>query len=261
MRLVYFFALSLALHVAALGYPVSFAQPSKAEVIRVTIMPMGQDIGDSKGRGGGGMPPRRDIAKPRAQPAPAVNPTVETQSIQDSARQDLLIDPIEKDKDSNIALLSAVASADKNPNAQANSTSVSFSSDGSNGSRSGGTDGLGSTGTGSGRGSGHGDGTDSSGNGIPLTQARYRDTPRPEYPETARRQGREGRVLLRVLVDDQGRSEHVEINRSSGNDALDRAAVDAIKHWRFYPARYGDRPIESWIKIPIDFALSNSNRR
>lgn len=109
----------------------------------------------------------------------------------------------------------------------------------------------------SGNGSGFGNGYSSSGNGAVLIQARYSETPKPIYPENARNEGREGRVLLRVLVDDQGRSKRVEINNSSGSEALDRAAAEAIKRWRFVPARYGDKAVESWIRIPIDFSLAD----
>jgi protein TonB len=114
--------------------------------------------------------------------------------------------------------------------------------------------GLESFSTGAGSGSGQG----SSGNGIVVIQARYRDTPKPKYPESARREGREGRVLLRVLVDNQGRSKHVEINSSSGSDVLDRAAAETIGRWRFDPARYGDQPVESWLRIPIEFRLADA---
>ena len=68
-------------------------------------------------------------------------------------------------------------------------------------------------------------------------------------------------MLLRVLVDDQGFSKQVEVNRSSGSDTLDRAAAEAIKRWRFYPARYGDKPIESWLRVPIEFRLDDANPR
>jgi protein TonB len=117
---------------------------------------------------------------------------------------------------------------------------------------------MGGTGLGwAGTGSGSENGVGSSANNIALIRARYRDTPRPEYPESARREGREGRVLLRVLVDDQGRTRTVEINSSSGSHALDRAAAEAIRRWRFHPARYGDRPVESWLRIPVEFRLSD----
>ena len=125
-----------------------------------------------------------------------------------------------------------------------------------------GVNGLGmGTGTAKGSGVGSGSGLGGSGSGPILTQARYRDTPRPKYPDSARRDGREGRVLLRVLVDNQGRSKEVEINRSSGSDALDRAAAEAIKRWRFYPARHGDKVVESWLRVPIEFRLDDANRR
>jgi len=114
--------------------------------------------------------------------------------------------------------------------------------------------GLGLSGIGSERGNGQG----SSGNRTALIQARYSDAPKPIYPESARSEGREGRVLLRVLVDDQGRTKSVEINVSSGSEALDRAAAEAIKRWRFHPARYGDKAVESWLRIPIEFRLADA---
>ena len=123
-----------------------------------------------------------------------------------------------------------------------------------------GNTGLGASGAGSGLGNGN-SGKGLSESSVASTQVRYRDTPRPEYPESARREGRQGSVLLRVLVDEQGRSKRIEINRSSGSDALDRAAAEAIKRWRFVPARHGDEPVESWIRIPIDFSLVDGNAR
>ena len=105
---------------------------------------------------------------------------------------------------------------------------------------------------------GNGSGQGIAKNGIVMTQARYRDTPRPDYPESARREGHEGRVLLRVLVDDHGRIKSVEISNSSGSAALDHAAAEAIRRWRFHPARYGDRPVESWLRIPIEFRLTDA---
>jgi protein TonB len=93
---------------------------------------------------------------------------------------------------------------------------------------------------------------------VPLTQASYREIPRPHYPDSARREGKEGRVLLRVLIDEEGRTKAVEVNASSGHDMLDHAATEAIKKWRFVPARSGGKPVETWIKVPIDFQLSNA---
>ena len=110
-------------------------------------------------------------------------------------------------------------------------------------------------------GAGTGDGNNGSDYGANLTQARYRETPRPNYPENARRKGREGTVLLRVLVNEEGQAKTIEINKSSGDDSLDRAAREAIQRWRFIPARYGQKAVESWIRIPVDFRLADSNAR
>ena len=65
-------------------------------------------------------------------------------------------------------------------------------------------------------------------------------------------------MLLRVLVDEKGRTKAIEVNQSSGHDLLDRAATEAIKKWRFVPAHAGTKPVETWVKVPIEFQLSNA---
>lgn len=124
------------------------------------------------------------------------------------------------------------------------------------GSKEGGAGGGGNsrTGMGAGRGSG------GSVSGRAFYQANYAHTPKPGYPELARREGWEGTVLLRVLVNPQGTAERVEVNRSSGFEMLDRAALETVKGWRFHPARYGERQVESWVQIPIVFRLSDRDR-
>ena len=52
----------------------------------------------------------------------------------------------------------------------------------------------------------------------------------------------------------------IEINTSSGHDMLDQAATEALKKWRFVPARASGKPVETWVKIPIEFQLSNAKR-
>ena len=118
----------------------------------------------------------------------------------------------------------------------------------------------GRSGSGSGNGSGNGEGSGTGLVGSPFTQAHYRETPQPHYPDSARREGKQGRVLLRVLVDEAGRSKVIEVNTSSGHDMLDQAATDALKKWRFVPARASGKPVETWVKVPIEFQLSNVKR-
>lgn len=77
----------------------------------------------------------------------------------------------------------------------------------------------------------------------------------PDYPRLARRLGYEGRVVLHVRVSPAGTCLEVELLTSSGYPVLDRAAIDAMKAWRFTPARLNGLPVAGSIEIPIRFEL------
>jgi protein TonB len=83
----------------------------------------------------------------------------------------------------------------------------------------------------------------------------YMRNPKPAYPQRARQLGQQGRVELLVEVLANGRVGRVDISASSGYDILDQAAADAVKRWRFVPARRGRRPVTSWVRIPVKFDL------
>jgi periplasmic protein TonB len=83
----------------------------------------------------------------------------------------------------------------------------------------------------------------------------YLNNPAPTYPPVSRRMKEQGRVLLRVLVSAAGSAENVEVRTSSGSDRLDRAAIDAVRHWRFAPAKRGNETIAAWALVPILFQL------
>lgn len=88
--------------------------------------------------------------------------------------------------------------------------------------------------------------------------AAYLNNPRPTYPALSRRLREEGQVTLRVLVSPDGLPAQVELRTSSGSDRLDRAARDAVAHWRFVPARRGETAIESWVLVPVVFKLQGN---
>ncbi len=79
----------------------------------------------------------------------------------------------------------------------------------------------------------------------------------PVYPRIAREAGWEGTVLIRVAVQPDGNPESVKIQRSSGHSILDTAAIEAVKKWKFSPAKDGNIPIRSVVEIPINFDLRN----
>jgi protein TonB len=78
---------------------------------------------------------------------------------------------------------------------------------------------------------------------------------RPTYPASARRLGVQGTSLLRVHVLADGRIGEVVVQQSAGHPALDQAAADAVKRWRFDPARRGQEPVATWVLLPVEFRL------
>lgn len=87
--------------------------------------------------------------------------------------------------------------------------------------------------------------------------AAYLDNPAPAYPPMSKRMREQGTVLLRVLVNPEGRADKVEIQTSSGSSRLDTAALNTVQKWRFAPAKQGIQAIASWVLVPIDFQLTS----
>lgn len=87
--------------------------------------------------------------------------------------------------------------------------------------------------------------------------ANYGFNPKPRYPSIARREHWEGRVTLRIQVSADGSVDGVSVQRSSGHEELDDAALAAVKKWRFMPAKRGSTSVSSSVLVPIDFNLNN----
>ena len=83
----------------------------------------------------------------------------------------------------------------------------------------------------------------------------YLNNPAPDYPSMSRRLGEEGRVLMKVLVSVEGAAEDVQIEKTSGSERLDNAAVNAVKRWRFIPAKRNNQPLSAYVLVPMKFAL------
>ena len=115
-----------------------------------------------------------------------------------------------------------------------------------------GAEGQGTRGGGLRPGSG-GDGPGGGMGGVTAPSGGYQVKPR--YPESARRQGVEGTVLLKVRVTEQGRVEAVQLERSTGHSDLDQAAIEAVRRWRFEPAHRGSQAMAVWALIPVTFKL------
>lgn len=78
---------------------------------------------------------------------------------------------------------------------------------------------------------------------------------RPSYPAIPRRLGIQGTTLLRVHVLADGRIGEVLVETSAGHHELDEAAADAVRRWRFEPARRGTEAVSMWVLLPVEFRL------
>jgi protein TonB len=77
---------------------------------------------------------------------------------------------------------------------------------------------------------------------------------RPDYTEDARRQGIEGDVVLEIVVRADGSVGDVRIVNGLGA-GLDRRAVDAVRQWRFSPARRFGTPVDVMVEVAVEFKL------
>lgn len=96
------------------------------------------------------------------------------------------------------------------------------------------------------------------GNGMPLqgVQLEYAIATPPRYPGDAARIGAEGTVLLKILVDVDGRPIEVSVQQSSGNRSLDREArAHVLRTWRFKPAMRDGQPVQAYGLVPVDFTM------
>ena len=89
----------------------------------------------------------------------------------------------------------------------------------------------------------------------PIFNAAYLNNPPPIYPPVARRQNVEGEVMLKVAVSENGLADAVEIKTSSGSVLLDNAAIDAVRRWRFIPAKQNNMPVVASVIVPVVFKI------
>lgn len=89
-----------------------------------------------------------------------------------------------------------------------------------------------------------------------VTAVEYIRAPRLEYPALSRRLNEQGRVLLRVLINREGRAERVEVQTSSGSRRLDEAAMTAAREALYRPYSENGQPIPVWALVPTIFELS-----
>lgn len=121
------------------------------------------------------------------------------------------------------------------------------------GSGSGGGVGSGQgPGVGPGRGGGIGGGVYRVGGGVSAPRVIY--SPDPEYSEEARKAKYQGTVILWVILGPDGLVRSIRVQRALGM-GLDQRALEAVKTWKFEPARKDGHPVAVQITVEVNFRL------
>lgn len=80
----------------------------------------------------------------------------------------------------------------------------------------------------------------------------------PEYPAISRRMGEEGKLILRVELDENGRIDKAKVLNSSGYERLDAAALTAVKSWQCNPSLRDGQPVRAVALQPFNFVLQGN---
>ena len=79
----------------------------------------------------------------------------------------------------------------------------------------------------------------------------------PKYPELAQRAGIEGRVIVKIWVDKDGKP-HKAVILKSDAEIFNGPAQDAAMQYRFTPAIMNKGPVAVWVVIPFTFKLKQN---
>ena len=90
---------------------------------------------------------------------------------------------------------------------------------------------------------------------LSAAQVGYLNAPSPIYPMRSKRAGDQGTVMVKVLVDTNGRPSQVLLQTSSGHAELDESALSAVRAARFRPFTDAGVAQPVWVLCPIGFAL------
>lgn len=80
--------------------------------------------------------------------------------------------------------------------------------------------------------------------------------PYPEYPAVSRRANEQGKVIIKLLIDEVGSPQKIMLSSSSGFPRLDQAAINTVKTWKFTPPKEKT----GWFLVPISFEMKNDDK-
>ncbi|GAB7128495.1 hypothetical protein JCM19000A_30020 [Silvimonas sp. JCM 19000] len=89
----------------------------------------------------------------------------------------------------------------------------------------------------------------------PRVDANANGNVKPPYPAISRKLAEEGTVMLEIYVRADGLVGDLRVKQSSGYSRLDNSALEAVRKWKFTPARQNGQPIALWYVMPVKFSL------
>lgn len=79
----------------------------------------------------------------------------------------------------------------------------------------------------------------------------------PTYPELAKKIGVQGLVVIECVIARNGSVRDPKIVRGA-HPLLDKAALDAVRQWKFAPGRMGERPVDVLFNLTVRFELAGA---
>jgi periplasmic protein TonB len=90
---------------------------------------------------------------------------------------------------------------------------------------------------------------------LPSTDADDLYNPNQRYPRMSQTLGEQGTVMVRILIGDNGLPKKAELQKTSGFERLDQAALDFVMQSRYKPGTLGGKPTEMWMGREVKYVL------
>lgn len=90
---------------------------------------------------------------------------------------------------------------------------------------------------------------------LPSTDADDLYNPNQRYPRMSQTMGEQGTVMVRILIGANGLPLKAELQKTSGFERLDQAALDFVMQSRYKPGTLGGKPTEMWMGREVKYIL------
>jgi periplasmic protein TonB len=90
---------------------------------------------------------------------------------------------------------------------------------------------------------------------LPSSDADYLSNPKPSYPPMSKRLNEQGEVKVRVYIGADGLPKKSELQKTSGFERLDQAALAAVMQWRYVPGKRDGVAEAMWMGTTITYIL------